>query len=233
MKRSLLRLAAATLLVMTFAAGCEKDEHNRGEFLISYGEIADGSPGYSIRLDNGVILEIVRNHIPYASVKVGQRIIADYKIAGGRVQVNDSTAKYPVELNDLYNVLSKPALYSGNINTPAQQDSIGNDRSEVVDAWISSKYFNINFNIFRNNPNITHMVNLVVDEENSTPEKIYLKFRHNSRGDAPFYRMFGRVSFDISPILSKLEKGKQVKFILSWDGLHNNTPTREIRFTRK
>ena len=220
-------------MVMTLATGCEKDDHNRGEFLLSYGEITNSSPGYSIQLDNGVVLEIVRNHIPYASVKVGQRIIADYKIVGGRIQVNDSTVKYPVELNDLYNVLSKPALYSGNINTPAQQDSIGNDRSEVVDAWISSKYFNINFNIFRNNPNITHMVNLVIDEENSTPDKIYLKFHHNAKGDYPHYRMFGRVSFDISPILSTLEKGKQVKFILSWDGLHNTTPTREIRFTRK
>jgi hypothetical protein len=73
----------------------------------------------------------------------------------------------------------------------------------------------------------------VVDEQNSTSDKIYLKFRHNAKGDVQIYRTFGRVSFDISPILSTLERGKQVKFILSWDGLHNNTPTREIRFTRK
>ncbi len=233
MKRTFMRLTAAILLVLPFAAGCEKDDRHRGDFLISYGEIADGTPGYSIRLDNRVILEVVENRIPYISVKVGQRVIADYKIIGGRIQLNDSTSKYPIVLNDLYSVLSKPALFSEDVNTPSLQDSIGNDRSEVVDAWISSKYFNINFNIFRNNPNIIHMVNLVIDTQNSTSDKIYLKFRHNAKGDAQIFRTFGRVSFDISPILSTLEKGKQVKFILSWDGLYNNTPTREIRFTRK
>ena len=58
------------------------------------------------------------------------------------------------------------------------------------------------------------MLNLVVDEERSTDERVYVTLTHNAFGDARMYRGYGRVSFDIADLLP--EGKDQIVVVLGW-----------------
>ena len=77
-------------------------------------------------------------------------------------------------------------------------------------------YLNIEFIIFVNDPQKAHFLNLVVDEEKSTPEEVFVTLRHNAFKDETRQKGWGRVSFDIAGLVPA---GKdQIKVTLQWTG---------------
>lgn len=224
-----LLLAGATLF------SCSKDAPNSDEFLLSYGVIVGTNPDYKIKLDNGTTLKIEVNKIPNFDVENGQRVLADYspidKLPEG-AQTFAPITEVRVVLNFLYDILTKDYLVASENDTKEKKDIIGYDYITVKEAWIGSKYLNVQFEFYMNNPSIKHLVNLVYDDVRSTETDIYFIMKHNAKGDANYFRAFGRVSFDIESILKKVELGKNTKIHLLWDGYDFGNQSKTIAFNK-
>ncbi|MEN6618296.1 MAG: NigD-like C-terminal domain-containing protein, partial [Rikenellaceae bacterium] len=167
------------LIILGLTSGCTKDGYDLDNYWLSYGEVIGENPDYKIKLDDGTILNITINRVSPLNVTGGQRVLANYTIVGSEQNSGSATSRNVI-LNYLYDVLSKSPLFSNEVATPEKQDSLGYDKVDISDAWVSSKYLNIHFDVFRQNPNLRHMVNLVVDKNRSTVSQAYLTFRHNA-----------------------------------------------------
>ena len=232
MKGRFIGLIAIFLFALT-TVSCTKEGTDLNEFQISYGVIVGDNPDYKIRLDNGILLNITVNRIPQYDVTDGQRVLVDYTVIKDDKVYITAPTEQDIILNYIYDILAKDVLYSSNLDTPAKQDSIGHDYINLRDAWVGADYINTHFEVFRNNPYLKHLVNLVVDETRSTDEDIYMTFRHNAHGDARIYPSFGRVSFLIKDILDDIETGETINFHIVWDGYNAGNQTETIVFTKK
>lgn len=95
-------------------------------------------------------------------------------------------------------LLTKMPVYLSEL-TPDEIDSLGTDPIDIENAWFGAgEYLNIEFIIFVNDPQKAHFLNLVVDEEKSTPEEVFVTLRHNAFKDETRQKGWGRVSFDIA-----------------------------------
>ena len=221
-------VAMMSILVFT---GCDDDDEYYYDYWYSFGNIVmhsdDRSDGYSIQLDDGTMLVISTNHVPYVDVTDGERIYAQYSIIG-TVNDNVSTAgkKYMVDLYGLAEILEKLPIEQSEITTDGEitEASIGNDPIYVTNAWFGSKYLNVEFTIYSSiNSTTVHLINLVWDNtrvNESGDNTVYLTLRHNGYTDVPtpstarwFVERFGRVSFDISEIMPEGETEVPVKLM--------------------
>ncbi len=231
MLKSILKILSV-VIIFSITSGCTKEGYDIDNHWLSYGEIVGDSPGYKIMLDNGTLLNIAINRIPQLDVNDGQRIVADYSIVGPEQNVMPVTSQNVI-LNNLYNVLSKATLFSSEMETKEKQDSLGYDKVDISDAWVSSKYLNIHFNVLRQIPDLKHLINLVVDQEQSTGSQVYLKFRHNAFNDVPALNSLGRVSFDISPILNGISTGESLDLHLIWESYGYGERMYTIKYTKQ
>ncbi len=179
MLKSIIKSLSLVLIILGLTSGCTKDGYDLDNYWLSYGEVIGENPDYKIKLDDGTILNITINRVSPLNVTGGQRVLANYTIVGSEQNSGSATSRNVI-LNYLYDVLSKSPLFSNEVATPEKQDSLGYDKVDISDAWVSSKYLNIHFDVFRQNPNLRHMVNLVVDKNRSTVSQAYLTFRHNA-----------------------------------------------------
>lgn len=104
-------------------------------------------------------------------------------------------------------------------------DSIGDDRINATNLWITGDYLNIQYQLFHNdNPEKKHMLNLVINEasdgKNDKEGYITLEFRHNAYKDEQRLLGTGLVSFKLDKIANQLEgkKGLNIRVRSLYDG---------------
>ncbi len=129
--------------------------------------------------------------------------------------------EYNAQVNHIENILTKD-IYS----MPAEKaDSIGDDRINATDLWITGDYLNIKYQIYHsNNQDKKHMLNLVINEvstgENDKPDYLTLEFRQNAYNDSPLMLGTGLVSFKLDNVADMLKdkKGLNIRINSIYDG---------------
>lgn len=118
--------------------------------------------------------------------------------------------EYNAKIRWIENILTKDIYFM-----PAEkEDSIGNDKINITQMWITRKdYLNIECQFMHSeNPDKKHMLSLVVNEastgENDQPNYLTLEFRHNANKDAQLVPGSAIVSYKLDNIASLLE-GKE------------------------
>lgn len=134
--------------------------------------------------------------------------------------------EYNVKLIQLENILTKDIIPL----TEETADSIGNDRINVTELWVTGKYLNIEHQFFHSeNPQIRHMLNMVINETAEAPETedgyLNLEFRHNAYHDEQRKAGWGIVSFKLEGIEKLLEGKKGLKVLVNsiYDGKRTYT----------
>lgn len=232
MLKSIIKSLSLIIIILGLTSGCTKDGYDLDNYWLSYGEIVGENPDFKIRLDDGSLLNIAINKVPQLNVTGGQRVLANYTIIGGE-QNSGSSTSHDVILNYLYDVLSKSTLLSNEVATQVKQDSLGYDKVDISDVWVSSRYLNVQFYVLRQDPELKHMVNLVIDHDRSTASKVYLTFRHNAFNDVPALRSLGTVSFDISSILNGVSNGNSIDLHLIWESYGDGEREYTIKYTKQ
>lgn len=175
---------------------CEKDDnyYSLGDIWISLGMIEKTTDNsFVIHIDNGDTLVPVSNNVPYFTFEDSQRIMVNYTILD---EVGQSTNKFWVKINNLYDVLLKDII----VLTETNSDSIGNNPVNIDDIWISKNYLNIEFRYLGGEK--THFINLVRQPGNITDlaQPIELELRHNDQNDTQDYNLVGFVTFNLNEI---------------------------------
>ena len=177
-------LSLLTIVVLLFFA-CTTKSPERG-YHIGWGVIKGEESPFSIRMDYGSQLYIVENLAPGFEMEDDKRVIVDYSIIE---QVSESV--YNVRVNMLYNVLSKPLLAQSYINNEENgigEDSVGYDPIRVNWARFSGEFLNLGIQVWMNNNNAPHLINLVYDDTEGDIEvkgdTALLTLRHNAFDDA-------------------------------------------------
>ena len=134
--------------------------------------------------------------------------------------------KYNVKLIQIEDILTKDIIPL----TEETADSIGNDRINVVELWITGNYLNIEHQFFHNNNSSKkHMLNLVINQTKqasaSEDDYLTLEFRHNAYDDEPRTLGWGVVSFRLKEIANQLVGKKGLKIIVNtiYDGKQTYT----------
>ena len=104
-------------------------------------------------------------------------------------------------------------------------DSIGDDRINITNMWITGDYLNIQYQLYHsNNPDKKHMLNLIINEasdgKNDKEGYVTLEFRQNAYDDSPHTPGTGLISFKLNNIsnLIKDKKGLNIRFRSLYDG---------------
>ena len=102
-------------------------------------------------------------------------------------------------------------------NMPAEkEDSIGDDRINITQMWLTRKdYLNIECQFMSSeNTEKKHMLSLVINEAstdgNDNPDYLTLEFRHNANEDSPLVPSSAIVSYKLDAIAPLLEGKKGV-----------------------
>ena len=112
---------------------------------------------------------------------------------------------YNAKINHVENILTKDIYFM-----PAEKaDSIGDDRININNMWITDNYLNIQYQLYHSNSNDKkHMLNLIVNEasdgKNDKEGYITLEFRQNAYGDEPLIPGQGLVSFKLDKIADRI-----------------------------
>ena len=98
--------------------------------------------------------------------------------------------------------------YNAKINH-VENISIGDDRININNMWITDNYLNIQYQLYHSNSNDKkHMLNLIVNEasdgKNDKEGYITLEFRQNAYGDEPLMPGQGLVSFKLDKIADRI-----------------------------
>lgn len=129
--------------------------------------------------------------------------------------------EHNAQIHHIENILTKD-IYS----MPAEKaDSIGDDRINITNLWISGNYLNIQYQLYHsNNPDKKHMLNLVINEasdgKNDKEGYLTLEFRQNAYDDPPRTLGSGLVSFKLDNIagLTEGKEGLNIRFNSLYDG---------------
>ena len=91
--------------------------------------------------------------------------------------------------------------------SPDKADSIGDDRIDVDNVWLTKDHVNIVYKFYHSNDvDKKHMLNLVIDEGQDAPDDgyLHLSFRHNAYNDTPLRGGSGIVSFKLDNVRDQL-----------------------------
>lgn len=127
-------------------------------------------------------------------------------LLGGRcyVEFNLSTQKkegYTYVVDVLY-IQSVPTWNVFDIHTSTQSDSLGNDPTNVMVAWVSGNYLNMMYQYYGTGT-ITHNFTLArnyLSTDTAPDSVVNLEFRHNRKLDQAGRRYDNVTSFDISSV---------------------------------
>lgn len=172
-----------------------------------YFSLDDGSkmyPGDTLYVNNYTLIE-------------GQRAFVYFNLLDEKIDGYDYNAK----INHIENILTKD-IYS----MPAEKaDSIGDDRINATNLWITGNYLNIQYQLYHSdNPDKKHMLNLVINEasdgKNDKEGYITLEFRQNAYNDEHRLLGTGLVSFKLDKIADRLKnkKGLNIRVKTLYDG---------------
>ncbi len=220
------------LLFVILCAGmilsCNNDEGETA--YISYGDIQIEGDNVKILRDDGAFLSIEQSSVPLTSLPDGQRVVVIYNILSEAVPEIWPTT-YPIRLNALNTVLCKTPVEASFIdaNFDHRNDSIGNDRVGVRNAWFGGDYLNLNLLFLESNTQGKHFINLVHEDPRPDNDTVYLTLRHNGYDPQFQSNYFARVSFDLSGLIPEGENSIDVS--LTWPS-YGGTKTDTGTFTR-
>ena len=207
--KSRILTAAAVGTVWMAMVSCLKNDNEIYSMQECYGVLGSVRPEPVVLTDGGDTLYVRENRDPRFELTDGARVRVNFTV----LEQKRSHA-FDVAVHAFGELLTKDAVRLSDLDE-ARRDSIGNDPIGVRAAWFGGgRYLNVVFGIRFADPNSRHFVNLVVDEENSTPQKAVVTLRHNAFGDGIFETGYGRVSFDISGLVPEGKNGMTV--VLNW-----------------
>lgn len=221
MKKQKMTFVALMILFLTMPMlqSCLDDWDDKYDTLFAIGtvKVIEGKD-YYFALDEGSKLypgdtTYVRN---YALVD-GQRAFVYFSELKEPVTGYD----YNAQIKHIENILTKDIYFM-----PAEKnDSIGDDRINATDFWITGDYLNIKYQFYHSNDTEKkHMLNLVVNEastgEGDKPDYVNLEFRHNAFNDSQLNLGTGLVSFKLDNIADLLagKKGLNIRVKSLYDG---------------
>ncbi len=208
--RLFFRLAWVFMLPAFIACDDDDDKVISFSYLVDMATVVNDDEQWLLDSDNAGLLILDNTILLTAanSKKDGQRVIATFNY---KESPNSRTSTaFPIELYTLYRVLTKPVYLMPNEENSVytkeeiefKQDSIGQDPISLSGAFVSDKHINLQFCIYRSNPNIAHFINLVA-EEDAEPDAegiLTVELRHNREEDQEKYKQFGWVAFPLSSI---------------------------------
>lgn len=219
-KKYMTRLLASVLCIGSLGLhSCLDDtENDYSRLTIGTIEVIEKND-YYFALDDGTTMypgdtTNIHNYTPVT----GQRAIIYFDLLDEKVPGYDYNALvYRIE-----DILTKDIYFM-----PAEkEDSIGDDRINLNNVWISGNYVNIQYQFYYNEESgKTHMLNLVVNEgsEVTGDEEDYLtlEFRHNAYRDEQRTPGKGLVSFKLDNLARELEgkKGLNIRINTLYDGI--------------
>lgn len=221
MKKQKMTFVALMILFLTMPMlqSCLDDWDNDYDTLFAIGtvKVIEGRD-YYFALDEGSKLypgdtTYVRN---YALVD-GQRAFVYFSELKEPVTGYD----YNAQIKHIENILTKDIYFM-----PAEKnDSIGDDRINATDFWITGDYLNIKYQFYHSNDTEKkHMLNLVVNEastgEGDKADYVNLELRHNAFNDNQISLGTGLVSFKLDNIADLLagKKGLNIRVKSLYDG---------------
>ncbi|MCD8094171.1 MAG: NigD-like protein [Bacteroides sp.] len=221
MKKQKMTFVALMILFLTIPMlqSCLDDWDNDYDTLFAIGtvKVIEGKD-YYFALDEGSKLypgdtTYVRN---YALVD-GQRAFVYFSELKEPVTGYD----YNAQIKHIENILTKDIYFM-----PAEKnDSIGDDRINATDFWITGDYLNIKYQFYHSNDTEKkHMLNLVVNEastgEGDKADYVNLELRHNAFNDNQISLGTGLVSFKLDNIADLLagKKGLNIRVKSLYDG---------------
>ncbi len=206
------RVSKFVLFALLSAVGLtsclDDDKHEWLHMKECWGTVIGTQNEFKIVTDLGNTLMVVENGDPSFQVEDSMRVVANFT----ELEQKGENV-YDIRINAMRQLLTKDPLYSSQLNEQ-QVDSVGYDPIEMLYAWFGGPYLNIEFGAYFSDMQKAHMLNLVVDEERSTDERVYVTLTHNAFGDARMYRGYGRVSFNIADLLP--EGKDQIVVVLGW-----------------
>jgi len=221
MKKLRTTLAAFLLLLiaMPVLQSCLDDwnDNERSSLTIGTVRIIDGKD-YYFALDEGTRMfpgdtAQVNNY----TLVEGQRVFVYFNLLDEKVDGYDYNAK----INHVENILTKDIYFM-----PAEKaDSIGDDRINITNMWITGNYLNIQYQLYHSNNNDKkHMLNLIVNEtsdgKNDKEGYVTLEFRQNAYDDEPLMPGQGLVSFKLDKIADRIsgKTGLNIRVKSLYDG---------------
>ncbi|MDD2797496.1 MAG: NigD-like C-terminal domain-containing protein [Bacteroidales bacterium] len=188
------------LLLAVFAlSSCQKEDESSSRFL-AYATISDAANHVLMTDIDAERLYVEENSNIVGEWVDGRRVIVDYTVL--RQHENASILKsYYVKVNSTYSILTKNPVKKSFLSSPVREDSIGHDPINIHDVWFAGNYMNINFALWRDDPGVTHFINLVIDDSKTTSDDVYAELRHNAFADAKLISAWGNVSFKVSDYL--------------------------------
>lgn len=207
------------LLAMPILQSCLDDWDNKYDTLFAVGtvKVIEGKDYYFALDEGSKLYPSDTTSIHNFSVVDGQRAFVYFS----KLEEPLTGYEYNARINHIEVILTKD-IYS----MPAEEaDSIGDDRINATDLWITGEYLNIKYQFYHsNNVDKKHMLNLVINEastgENDKADYLTLEFRHNAFKDSPLELGTGLVSFKLDNIADMLKdkKGLNIRVKSLYDG---------------
>lgn len=207
------------LLITPILQSCLDDWDDKYDTLFAIGtvKVIEGKDYYFASDEGSTLYPSDTSYVHNYAVVDGQRAFIYFSELDEKLQGYD----YNVRINHIENILTKD-IYS----MPAEKaDSIGDDRINATDCWITGEYLNIKYQFYHsNNQEKKHMLNLVINEastgENHKPDYVNLEFRHNAYSDSQLSLGTGLASFKLDNIseMLKEKKGLSIRVKSLYDG---------------
>lgn len=221
MKKQKMTFVTLMLIFLTtpMLQSCLNDWNNDYNTLFAIGtvEVIEGKDYYFALDEGSKLYPSDTSYVHNYAVVDGQRAFIYFSKLDEELPGYD----YNAQINHIENILTKDIYFM-----PAEKaDSIGDDRINATDFWITGDYLNIKYQFYHsNNQEKKHMLNLVVNEASSSesdkPEYLSLEFRHNAYNDSQLQLGTGMVSFKLDNIAGLMEgkKGLTIRTKSLYDG---------------
>lgn len=219
-KQRLTFIAFMILLLSTpVLQSCLDDWDNNDDTLFTIGtvKVLEGKDYYFALDEGSKLYPSDTSYVHNYAVLDGQRAFVYFNKLEEKIDGYD----YNARIRHIENILTKN-VYSMPVD---KADSIGDDRINATDLWITGEYLNIKYQLFHSNStDKKHMLNLVINEastgENDKPGYLSLEFRHNANKDEPSMLGTGLVSFKLTSIadLLKDKEGMNIRVKSLYDG---------------
>jgi len=191
------------LIGLPMLQSCDDDGNSLGDWVQRMATVRVlGGDSFYLETDNGQKLWIgapINLSYQYRPVE-GQRVIINYT----PLWEGDGDYDYTIKLNRIRNVLTKTIEDL----TAANEEAIGDDKTNILDIWVGGNYLNVVFDYYapRNKPHRVSLVRntLVEPEEDGY---IHLEYRYNDEDDVTNVLYLGRVSFYLGDYAPSLAAG--------------------------
>lgn len=228
MKQQIISIVTWLLLGILPLQSCLNDDEYTGEnLLFAIGTIrVIEKQNYYFELDEGSLLypgdTVAIHNYP---IKDNQRAFVYFSLLDKKLPTYDYNAK----IEHIEDILTKDIFYS----TSEDLDSIGNDRIDIDNIWLSQDHINIVYKFYHsNNPEQKHMLNLIINETTKIQDDgyLHLEFRHNAYNDTPLQGGTGIVSFKLDEIRQLFTKSKGLRIHANtlYDGIKTFTIDRKL-----